>query len=104
MTTKTSRLNMRITDQALVDLKRAADFCQQDLTSFVLDAALEKGRRIFVEEHIIRIPLEEYDRFIERLNEPTQRNERLELFYSKLKQAETQGDIVLSSAKPEAGA
>ena len=104
MTTKTSRLNMRVSDQALDDLKRAADVCQQDLTSFVLDAALEKVRRIFVEEHIIRIPVDEYDRFIERLNEPMKRNERFELFYSKLKAAKESGELLVSSSKPEAGA
>lgn len=104
LTTKTSRLNMRVSDQALFDLKRAAEISQQDLTSFVLDAALEKVRRIFVEEHIIRIPVDEYDRLIDRLNEPMQRNERFALFYSKLKAAEDSGELVVTSAKPAAGA
>lgn len=43
MTQKTERLNMRLSKDALERLKAAANWRQQDLTSFVLGAALEKA-------------------------------------------------------------
>lgn len=39
---KTERLNLRLSAEALGRIRRAADRRQQDLTSFVLGAALEK--------------------------------------------------------------
>lgn len=42
---KDERLNLRLTGDALTELRRAAQNNQQDLTSFVLGAALEKARR-----------------------------------------------------------
>ncbi len=42
---KNERLNLRLSGDALTELRRAAQNNQQDLTSFVLGAALEKARR-----------------------------------------------------------
>lgn len=39
---KTERLNLRLSAESLGRIRRAADRRQQDLTSFVLGAALEK--------------------------------------------------------------
>lgn len=42
---KNERLNLRLSRDALTELRHAAQNNQQDLTSFVLGAALEKARR-----------------------------------------------------------
>lgn len=50
-----SRLNMRIATDALEAIREAASAQQQDVTSFVLGAAMERARSILVEERILRL-------------------------------------------------
>lgn len=44
---RTSRMNMRLTPDDLAVLKTAAYTQHQDLTTFVLAAALERARQVF---------------------------------------------------------
>ncbi len=53
--TKDARLNMRLTAEALETIKQAAGIQQQDLTSFVLGAALDRARSVLAEERILRL-------------------------------------------------
>jgi uncharacterized protein (DUF1778 family) len=48
---RTARLNMRLTPQALVLIREAAAAQNQDITSFVLGAALDKARRVLTRDH-----------------------------------------------------
>ena len=50
-----SRINMRINPDALATLRAAASAQQQDLTSFVLGASLERARRVLFEERVTRL-------------------------------------------------
>jgi uncharacterized protein (DUF1778 family) len=52
---KDARLNMRLTVEALETIKQAAAIQQQDLTSFVLGAALDRARSVLAEERILRL-------------------------------------------------
>lgn len=52
---RSARLNMRISPDALATLKSAASAQQQDLTSFVLGAALQRARDVLMEERVLRI-------------------------------------------------
>lgn len=48
---RTARLNMRLTPQALVLIREAAAAQNQDITSFVLGAALDKARTVLTRDH-----------------------------------------------------
>lgn len=53
--TRSKRLNMRLTPEAMETIKRAAELQQQDVTSFVLGAALERARAVLAEDKILRL-------------------------------------------------
>ncbi len=53
--TKTERLNLRLSSEALATVREAASLQQQDLTSFILGAALERARAILTEERLLRL-------------------------------------------------
>lgn len=49
------RLNVRLSADALAIIKEAAEVQQQDMTSFVLGAALERARGVLLEDRILRL-------------------------------------------------
>ncbi len=53
--TKDARLNMRLTAEALDTIKEAAHLQQQDVTSFVLGATLDRARAVLAEERVLRL-------------------------------------------------
>jgi uncharacterized protein (DUF1778 family) len=52
---KTERLNVRLTVEALDAIKAAAALQQQDVTSFVLGAALEGARAVLAVDRLLRL-------------------------------------------------
>lgn len=52
---RNARLNMRLSADALATIREAAAVQQQDLTSFVLGAALDRARTVLAEDRIIRM-------------------------------------------------
>lgn len=52
---RTSRLNMRISPDALNVIKSAAERQQQDVSAFVLGAAMERARAILLEEQVLQL-------------------------------------------------
>ena len=57
---RSARLNMRITSEALGTLREAAAAQSQDVTSFVLGAALDRARSVLMEDLLLRLtPAEE---------------------------------------------
>lgn len=52
---KDQRLNLRVAGEALSQIKRAAQLSQQDVTSFVLGAALDRSRTILAEDQFLRL-------------------------------------------------
>lgn len=55
MTTKTERLNLRCSSDALALLREAANLQGQDLTSFVLGAAIDRARAVLAEDRALRL-------------------------------------------------
>ncbi len=80
-TAATARLNMRIAPDALTTIREAAAAQQQDVTSFVLGAALDRARAVVRDWHETRLTLVEAQRLEELLNnEPHVSPELLALF------------------------
>ena len=68
-TDRSARLNMRIAPDALETIRDAAAAQQQDVTSFVLGAAMERARAILLEEHTLRVTPAEAAQVDEALDE-----------------------------------
>lgn len=56
---------MRLSLQNLSLIRSAAEICGQDITSFVLGAALQKAREAKLEDSLIRVSSEEFDALVE---------------------------------------
>lgn len=52
---KSARINLRLSPEALSMVREAAGVQQQDLTSFVLGAAMERARSVLAEDRILRM-------------------------------------------------
>lgn len=55
MSAKTERLNLRCSEDAVATLREAAVLQGQDLTSFVLGAALDRARAVLAEDRVLRL-------------------------------------------------
>ncbi|MCB2413069.1 DUF1778 domain-containing protein [Demequina sp. TTPB684] len=58
-----SRINMRISEENLAIIKNAAEENGQDMTSFVLGAALDRARAVVLQAHVTRLSASEAERF-----------------------------------------
>lgn len=52
---KDRRLNIRLTSDALARIKEAAALSQQDVSSFLLGAAMDRARAVLAEEFVLRL-------------------------------------------------
>ena len=52
---KSARINLRLNPESLETIKAAASVQQQDLTSFVLGAAMERARAVLTEDRLLRL-------------------------------------------------
>ena len=52
---KSARLNLRLDPESLETIRAAANVQQQDLTSFVLGAAMERARMVLAENQFLRL-------------------------------------------------
>lgn len=66
---RSARLNMRLSPTALDTLRRAASAQQQDVTSFVLGAAMERARWTLMEVQALRLTPAEWEQVAELLDE-----------------------------------
>lgn len=66
---RTARLNMRIAPRALDTIRRAAAAQQQDVSSFVLGAAMERARAVLVEEGALVLTAREAAQLDEALDQ-----------------------------------
>lgn len=58
---RSARLNMRVAPDSLELIREAARAQQQDVTSFVLGAALDRARLVLVEERMMRLTAREVE-------------------------------------------
>lgn len=54
-TDRSARLNMRVAPEALATIREAAAAQQQDVTSFVLGAAMDQARSVLLTERVMRL-------------------------------------------------
>lgn len=52
---KSARVNLRLSPEALEMIRAAASVQEQDLTSFVLGAAMERARAVLAEDRILQL-------------------------------------------------
>ncbi len=62
MATAKTRINMRIDEENLELIKEAAEANGQDMTSFVLGAALDRARAVVLEARVTRLSASEAER------------------------------------------
>lgn len=72
-----SRINMRISTKNHDEIKAAAQLAEQDLTTFMVTAALEKAERVVADSNIFKLTAVEYVALERALNEPSAANPRL---------------------------
>lgn len=70
--TRSERLNMRLSPEALATIREAASAQQQDVSAFVLGAAMERAREVLLRDRVIKLTPREVDQVEAALNaEPT---------------------------------
>lgn len=67
---RTSRIEARIAPDALLIVKRAAEIEGRSVSDFVVVAAQEAARRTIEEAHLIRLSVEDQNRFADLLLNP----------------------------------
>jgi len=68
--TRSTRLEARISPDALAVVKRAAEIQGRSVSDFVVAAAQDAARKAIAEAHIIKLSLEDQRRFAEALIDP----------------------------------
>ena len=67
---RTARIEARIAPEELAVVKRAAEIQGRSVSDFVVAAAREAAQRTIEETHLIRLAVEDQERFAELLLEP----------------------------------
>ncbi len=68
--TRSARIEARIAPDALAVVKRAAEMQGRSISDFVVAAAQEAAHRMIEEASIIRLSIEDQQRFVELLLDP----------------------------------
>jgi uncharacterized protein (DUF1778 family) len=76
--TRTARLEARISPEALALVKRAADLQGRSVSDFVVAAAEQAASRAIEDNHLIRLSLEDQQRFVALLLDPPAANPALD--------------------------
>ncbi|MFS8145591.1 hypothetical protein ATY78_17660 [Rhizobium sp. R635] len=74
---RTTRLEARISPEALAIVKRAAEMEGRSLSDFVVSAAQDAARRTIEENQLIRLSIEDQARFVDMLLDPPEPAEAL---------------------------
>lgn len=77
MTAKTDRINLRCTSETMRTLRAAAEVQDQDLTSFVLGASLDRARQVLAEDQALRLSYQDVNQLEKALAEAGRPNEQL---------------------------
>ena len=75
---RTARFEARIKPEALAVVRRAAEIQGRSLSEFVVAAAEEAAHRTIEETHLIRLSVEDQQRFVELLLNPPSPSPALE--------------------------
>lgn len=83
---RSERLNVRLSTDALLTIREAASVQQQDLTSFVLGAALDRSRSILMEDRLMRLTPHEVGQLEDSLDRDPEVNEVLAARIRRIRQ------------------
>jgi uncharacterized protein (DUF1778 family) len=64
------RIEMRVTPDQEALIREAADLAHETVTSFVLNTATERARKLLDARRTVTLPSEAFDRFYAALDEP----------------------------------
>ncbi len=67
---RSARIEARIAPDALAVVKRAAEMQGRSISDFVVAAAQEAAHRMIEEAHVIRLSIEDQQRFVDVLIKP----------------------------------
>jgi uncharacterized protein (DUF1778 family) len=82
---RSSRLNMRLSPKAHEQLRQAAELTNQDVTSFVLGAALQSAREVMFEQKLIELSPQDFRQLEKAIEAPAESSAALlKLFARKL--------------------
>jgi uncharacterized protein (DUF1778 family) len=81
---KSARINLRLSLEALDTIRAAASVQQQDLTSFVLGAAMERARAVIAEDRLLRLTPHEVNQLERALDAEPVVNPQLRAFIQRL--------------------
>jgi uncharacterized protein (DUF1778 family) len=84
---KSERINVRLTPDALETIRAAANVQQQDLTSFVLGAAMERARAVLAEDRILRLTPVEVNQLEKALDSEPEVVPQLRVFLQRISEA-----------------
>jgi uncharacterized protein (DUF1778 family) len=80
---KSARINLRLSPEALETVRAAASVQQQDLTSLVLGAAMERARAVLAEDWILRLTPHEVNQLERALDSEPQVLPQLRAFIQR---------------------
>ena len=78
-----SRINMRISKKNHEEIKAAAQLAEQDVTSFMISAAMEKAEKLIANSNIIKLTAVEAIALEKLLKDPPPMNARLRALLKK---------------------
>ena len=81
---KSARLNLRLNPKSLETIRAAASVQHQDLTSFVLGAAMERARAVLTEDRLLRLTLYEVNQLERALDSEPEVVPQLKAFIRRL--------------------
>jgi uncharacterized protein (DUF1778 family) len=84
---KSERINVRLSPDAHEMLRAAASLQQQDLTSFVLGAAMERARAVLAEDRILRLTPHEVNQLEKALDSEPEVVPQLRAFLQRFSDA-----------------
>jgi uncharacterized protein (DUF1778 family) len=81
---KSARINLRLNPEGLETIRLAASVQQQDLTSFVLGAAMERARVVIAEDRLLTLTPHEVNQLERALDAEPEVNAQLKAFIQRL--------------------
>jgi uncharacterized protein (DUF1778 family) len=81
---KSARINVRLSPESLETIKAAASVQQQDLTSFVLGAVMERARAVLVEDRLLRLTPHEVSQLERALDSEPEAVPQLQTFIRRI--------------------
>jgi uncharacterized protein (DUF1778 family) len=81
---KSARINLRLSPESLETVRAAASVQQQDLTSFVLGATMERARAVLAEDRLLRLTPHEVSQLERALDAEPEVDPQLRAFIRRI--------------------